>query len=165
MKHVFRVLIICFSCFFFIQAFADTKKITPESNIIPVMAPEEKPKPSRLWHLQDADILSIINEVSLETGKNFVVDPRVTGKISLVSSKPIKPDQTYALFLSVLELLGYSAIPSGNVVKIVPNMQSGELATRVATNRAPGKGDEVVVRVIPLENMSANQVIPIVRPL
>lgn len=120
---------------------------------------------SRLWNLQDADILSVINEVSLETGKNFVVDPKVTGKISLVSSKPIRPDQVYDLFLSVLELLGYSAIPSGNVVKIVPNMQSGELATRVASSRAPGKGDEVVVRVIPLENVSANQLIPIIRPL
>jgi general secretion pathway protein D len=120
---------------------------------------------SRLWNLQDADILSVINEVSLETGKNFVVDPRVTGKISLVSSKPIQPDQVYDLFLSVLELLGYSAIPSGDVVKIIPNMQSGELATRVATSKAPGKGDEVVVRVIPLENTSANQLIPIIRPL
>lgn len=120
---------------------------------------------ARLWNLQDADILSVINEVSLETGKNFVVDPRVTGKISLISSKPIKPNEVYNLFLSVLELLGYSAIPSGNVVKIVPNMESGEFATRVATAKAPGQGDEVVVRVIPLENISAAQLIPIIRPL
>ena len=122
-------------------------------------------KPSRLWNLQDADILSIINEVSVETGKNFVVDPRVNGKISLISSKPIKPSEVYNLFLSVLELLGYSAIPSGNVVKIVPNMESPELAGRVASRQNPGKGDEVVVRVIPLHNVNASQVIPIIRPL
>jgi general secretion pathway protein D len=120
---------------------------------------------ARLWNLQDADILSIIHEVARETGKNFVVDPRVTGKISLISSKPIKPDQVYDLFLSILELLEFSAIPSGNVIKIIPTMQSGELATRIATNKAPGKGDEVVVRVIPLENVSATQLIPIIRPL
>ena len=124
-------------------------------------APEE----GRVWNLQDADILSVINEVSLETGKNFVVDPRVSGKISLISSKPLKPQAVYDVFLSVLGLLGYSAIPSGNIVKIVPNMESGEYATRVATRRSPGKGDEVVVRVIPLENVSANQLVPIVRPL
>lgn len=124
-----------------------------------------KSSPSRLWNLQDADILSVINEVSLETGKNFIVDPRVTGKISLISSKPIKPNEVYHLFLSVLELLGYSAIPSGNVVKIVPNMESSELATRVANRITPGKGDEVVVRVFPLENVSANQLIPIIRPM
>ncbi|OAI49257.1 hypothetical protein AYO45_03095 [Gammaproteobacteria bacterium SCGC AG-212-F23] len=131
----------------------------------PVAATPAKPAPARLWNLQDADILSIINEVSLETGKNFVVDPRVNGKISLISSKPVKPDEVYNLFLSVLGLLGYSAIPSGNVVKIVPNMESSEYATRVATQQTPGKGDEVIVRVIGLEHISANQILPIVRPM
>lgn len=120
---------------------------------------------TRLWNLQDADILSVINEVSQETGKNFVVDPRVTGKISLVSSKPLKKEEVYNVFLSVLELLGYSAIPSGNVIKIVPNMESGEMSTRVANRRSPGRGDEVVVRVIPLHNVTATQLIPVLRPL
>lgn len=120
---------------------------------------------ARLWNLQDADILSVIDEVSQETGKNFVVDPRVTGKISLVSSKPLRQGEVYQVFLSVLNLLGYSAIPSGNIVKIVPNMESGEQATRVATALSPGKGDEVVVRVVPLENVSAMQLIPVLRPL
>ncbi len=126
----------------------------------------EPEKEGRLWNLQDADILSVINEVSLETGKNFAVDPRVSGKITLVSSKPIKPSEVYQVFLSVLGMIGYSAIPAGNnVVKIVPNMESGENATKVVNRLAPGRGDEVVVRVIPLENVSANQLIPIVRPL
>jgi general secretion pathway protein D len=119
----------------------------------------------RLWNLQDADILSVINEVSLETGKNFVVDPRVNGKISLISSKPIQPGEVYQVFLSVLGLLGYSAIANGNVVKIVPNMESAEMATHVATNQSPGVGDETVVRVIPLENISAVQVLPVIRPM
>lgn len=127
---------------------------------VPAAAPS-----TRLWNLQDADILSVINEVSQETGKNFVVDPRVTGKISLVSSKPLHKDEVYNVFLSVLELLGYSAIPSGHVVKIVPNMESGELATRVASRQSPGQGDEVVVRVIPLVNVTATQLIPVLRPM
>ncbi len=135
-------------------------------------APIQQDKPStheetasRVWNLQDADILSVINEVSQETGKNFVVDPRVNGKMSLISSKPLKKNEVYDVFLSVLSLLGYSAIPSGDVVKIVPNMESGEQATRVANKGAPGHGDEVVVRVIPLENVSATQLIPVIRPL
>ncbi len=160
MTHLSRLFIIFFISFFSIVTAADTTTTTVSTN--DSTPPKES---SRLWNLQDADILSVINEVSLETGKNFVVDPRVTGKISLVSSKPIRPDQVYDLFLSVLELLGYSAIPSGDVIKIIPNMQSGELATRVATSRSPGKGDEVVVRVIPLEHVSANQLIPVIRPL
>jgi general secretion pathway protein D len=136
---------------------------SPQQTITP--ANNSTPTEGRLWNLQDADILSVINEVSLETGKNFVVDPRVNGKISLVSSKPIKPKEVYQVFLSVLGLLGYSAIASGNVVKIVPNLESGELATHIATNQSPGHGDEVVVRVIPLENVSAVQMLPVVRPM
>lgn len=120
---------------------------------------------TRLWNLQDADILSVINEVSQETGKNFVVDPRVSGKITLISSKPLKRGELYQVFLSVLGILGYSAIPSGNVIKIVPNMESGEQATPVSTTSSPGKGDQVVVRVVPLENVSASQLIPVLRPM
>lgn len=127
-------------------------------------APVSKPG-KRLWNLQDADILSVIAEVSQETGKNFVVDPRVSGKITLISSKPLRQGEVYQVFLSVLGLLGYSAIPSGNVVKIVPNMESGEQATAVVTQTGQSRGDEVVVRVIPLENVSASQLIPVLRPL
>src|SRR5271166_247608 len=115
----------------------------PLANVPPQQAKPIIAGSTRLWNLQDADILSVITEVSQETGKNFIVDPRVTGKISLVSSKPIKQAEVYQVFLSVLGLLGYSAIPSGNVVKIVPNMESGEQATLVASNQHPGKGDEV----------------------
>ncbi|MDA8561630.1 type II secretion system secretin GspD [Gammaproteobacteria bacterium] len=130
-----------------------------------IVSSANKPSKSRLWNLQDADILSIINEVSRETGKNFVVDPKVTGKISLISSKPIKSKEVYQLFLSVLELLGYSAIPNGNVIKIIPSIEGAELASRVASKNFPGKGDEVVVRIFPLKNINANQLIPVLRPL
>jgi general secretion pathway protein D len=127
---------------------------------------EDEPSTNkRLWNLQDADIISVINEVSQETGKNFVVDPRVSGKITLVSSKPLKQKEVYQVFLSVLGMLGYSAVPSGKVIKIVPNMESGEQATGVVTNKSFGRGEDVVVRVIPLENVSATQLVPVLRPL
>jgi general secretion pathway protein D len=163
MKHVLNGLLACIATITVLfTSSASTASPTETTGIS-----EAKPaKPAgRLWNLQDADILSIINEVSLETGKNFVVDPRVTGKISLISSKPIKPDEVYQVFLSVLELLGYSAVPSGDVIKIIPNMESSELASRVATSKSPGQGDEVVVRVVPLENVSAAQLLPVIRPM
>jgi general secretion pathway protein D len=167
MKRFFTVL--SFFCIFFAALNTSAEDTTPPIGVITVHSPKpiaaRTSNGARLWNLQDADILSVVNEVSLETGKNFVVDPRVSGKISLISSKPIKPDQVYDIFLSVLGLLGYSAVPSGNIVKIVPNMESSEYATRVADSKAPGKGDEVVVRVIPLENVAANQIIPVIRPM
>lgn len=147
MKHVLRTL-----CLLFIFC----------SSI--VIADPTETDNRRLWNLQDADILSVINEVSLETGKNFIVDPRVNGKITLISSKPIQANEVYHLFLSILELLGYSAIPSGNVVKIIPNSESSELASPVLSRHAQIKGDGVMVRIFPLEHVSANQMIPIIRP-
>jgi len=185
MKNIYCKLILLSLCICTINSIAgtniaetnaETKNVL--SKVIPINPPnqvthatgnddttETSKEAARLWNLQDADILSIINEVSHETGKNFIVDPRVTGKISLISSKPIKSSEVYHLFLSVLELLGYSAISNGNVVKIIPNMESGEFATNIASKMAPGKGAEVVVRIIPLENTAANQLIPIIRPL
>jgi len=165
----------CFSYLIFSLCVAVTTSVasptipqTAAPPVTPIIGNETDPIPSseeRIWNLQDADILSIINEVSRETGKNFIVDPKVSGKISLISSKPIKSDEVYQLFLSVLEVLGYSAIPSGKAIKIIPNMQSSESATRVASSFNPGSGAEVVVRVVPLENVNANQLIPIIRPL
>lgn len=157
------ITIATLSCVIF-NAQAQTEAIPNEPDFTD-SARTDDTKSARVWNLQDADILSVINEVSQETGKNFIVDPRVNGKITLISSKPLRQKEVYEVFLSVLGLLGYSAIPSGNVIKIVPNMESGEAATSVATKSNPGVGDEVVVRVIPLSNVSATQMIPILRPL
>lgn len=161
----FSSLVIClFSTF----AYADVSSVadrvgTEATRPNPVVIDETHDK--RLWNLQDADILSVINEVSQETGKNFIVDPRVNGKITLISSKPLDKKETYDVFLSIIGMLGYSAIPSGDVIKIVPNMESGDQAPRMATLFKPGKGDEIVVRVIPMQNISASQMIPVLRPM
>lgn len=163
-----RILVIAISLFCMVLGCLAASSPKPSANQVDstIMSPLlPKQTVGRLWNLQDADILSVINEVSQETGKNFVVDPRVSGKISLISSKPLKNGQVYQVFLSVLGMLGYSAIPTGEVIKIVPNMESGEQATAVASNRSKGRGDEIVVRVIPLVNVSATQLIPVLRPL
>jgi len=168
--HIILSIITYLICLFGLtqSSYSETVASVPSETIpmIKPVAPIAEPKPTkRLWNLQDADVLSVINEVSQETGKNFVVDPRVTGKISLISSKPLKQSEVYQVFLSVLSMLGYSAIPSGNIVKIVPNMETSEQATMLASKFIPGNGDEVVVRVIPLQNISATQLIPVLRPM
>src|SRR5665213_384762 len=115
MKHILYVLLAALATVMITSTdiFAADTTVTTTTVAKPAIKPS-----GRLWNLQDADILSVINEVSLETGKNFVVDPRVSGKISLISSKPIKPSEVYQVFLSVLGLLGYSAVPSGDIIKI-----------------------------------------------
>lgn len=119
----------------------------------------------RLWNLQDADIRQVAAEVSRETGKNFLLDPRVSGKISIISSSPIAGDEVYQMFLSMLQVLGYTIIPSGQVYKIIPLSGSTSQNVKLSTPSSPGSGAELVVRVIPLAHVSASKLVPILRPL
>lgn len=119
----------------------------------------------RLWNLQDADIRAVVDAVSRETGRNFILDPRVQGKITIVSSRPIDSDEVYEVFLSALQVLGYSAVPSGDITKIVPSTSARSMSAPIATSHTPGFGDESVVRVVKLRNVSASQLVPILRPL
>ncbi|KTD16188.1 GspD family T2SS secretin variant LspD [Legionella jordanis] len=120
----------------------------------------------KLWNLRGADIRAVIAEVSRVTGKNFIVDPRVQGKISIVSSTAISDKALYQVFLSMLQISGYAAIPSGDVIKIVPNIdaktQSPDLLSQL---RNPPQGDEMMVAVVPVHYVPSEQLVPVLRPL
>lgn len=130
-------------------------------------APSQPATSKRLWNLENADIQAVIAAVSKETGKNFIIDPRVQGKITIVSTDPMAPDQVYQLFQSILQVLGFAAVPSssGNVVKIVPDIAAREMGAPLSSPAHPGAGDELIAEVIPLRSASANQLVPILRPL
>src|SRR3990167_7924235 len=122
-------------------------------------------KPSnekKLWNLKNADIRAVIGEVSRVTGKNFVIDPRVQGKISIVSSTPITNAELYQVFLSMLQISGYAAIPSGKIIKIIPNIDA-KITSDVHSINA--QGDEMLVAVIPVHYVPAEQLVPVLRPL
>jgi general secretion pathway protein D len=115
-------------------------------------------------NLRDADLTAFINEVADITGKNFAVDPRVRGNVTVISNKPLNKAEVYDLFLGVLNVNGVVAIPSGNTIKLVPdnNVKSSGIPYD-AKHRA--KGDQIVTRVIWLENTNPNDLIPALRPL
>jgi general secretion pathway protein D len=110
-------------------------------------------------NLQDADIQVLIATVAEITGKSFIIDPRVTGKVTVISARAMEEDQIYRVFLSVLQVHGFAAVPSDGIVKIVPDIsarQSGGTAD----------GDEAVVtRVIPVTSVSPSELMPVLRPL
>lgn len=112
-------------------------------------------------NLKDADINSLITTVSEVTGLNFIVDPRVKGTVTVVSSSPMKADALYQTFLSVLAVQGFAAVPSGDVVKIVPDANVRQLGA----SGEHAVGDGIVTRVFALHNASAAQLVPILRPL
>lgn len=116
-------------------------------------------------NLKDADIGTLITTVSEVTGKNFIVDPRVKGKVTVVSSSPMNAAAIYQTFLSVLQVQGFAAVPSGPVIKILPEANARtEGGGYVATS--PGlAGDEIVTHVYELQNSSAVQIVNVMRPL
>lgn len=129
-----------------------------------LFAAESQAKPITL-NLKDADISAVINTVSEVTGKNFIVDPRVKGKVTIISSHPMEEEEVYQVFLSILEVHGFSAVPVGDVIKIIPDANAKQSPIPMSTDRVPGEGDEMVTRVVELENVSASQLVPILRPL
>lgn len=137
---------------------------------LPLIAIPKAPPPTagmaqQVWNLKDADIRAIIQTVSMITGKNFIIDPRVQGKVSFISQHPMSVNELYNAFLSMLQVLDYSAITSDGVTKIVPSIDANAMNNNVASRFHPGVGDELVVRVIPINNVSAIQLIPVLRPL
>jgi len=116
-------------------------------------------------NLQDADIRALINTVSKFTGKNFVIDPRIKAKVTVISNKPMNQKQVYQVFLSILQVHGFAAVEIGPITKIVPQVNAKQGALRISSNKNPGSGDELVTQIIQLNHVPAAQLVPILRPL
>lgn len=116
-------------------------------------------------NLKDADISALIGTVAEVTGTNFIVDPRVKGKVTVISSRPMNSDEIYEVFLSILKVHGFAAVPSGEVVKIVPDVNAKQDSIPTLTGDSTAGGDQMVTRVVQIDNVSAAQLVPILRPL
>src|SRR6202522_2154505 len=112
-----------------------------------------------------ADLSQIIQAVSEVTGKNFIIDPRVNAKVTMLSSTPMSADAFYQAFLSVLQVYGYVAVPAGKVIKIVPNADARQLPSLDLPANVSSTSDEMVTQIITMKNISAAQLVPLLRPL
>jgi general secretion pathway protein D len=116
-------------------------------------------------NLKDADISALISTVAEVTDRNFIIDPRVKGKVTVISTRPMDSDEVYQVFLSILKVHGFAAVPSGEVIKIVPDVNAKQDGIPTASDDTPGRGDEMVTRVVQVDNVAAAQLVPILRPL
>jgi general secretion pathway protein D len=130
-------------------------------------APQPKPQEGATItpNYKDADLGQIIQAVGEVTGKNFIIDPRVNAKVTMVSSTPMSPAAFYEAFLAVLQVYGYVAVPSGKVIKIVPNTDLRQLPANDLPNSVSSTSDEIVTQIVTLKNVSAAQLVPMLRPL
>lgn len=115
---------------------------------------------------RDADLTQIIEAVSQITGKTFIVDPRVRAQVTILSSTPMSPDAFYETFLSILQVHGFVAVPAGNSIKIIPDANARQLpGQQDLPDRVNGNSDEFITQVIAVRNVSAAQLVPVLRPL
>jgi general secretion pathway protein D len=115
-------------------------------------------------NLKDADIRAFITQISDITGYSFVVDPRVRGNVTVVSNVAMDKDAIYEMFLSVLDVHGYSAIPSQDVIKIVQQNSAKQSAVNLKLFKNVPK-QQMVTRVIQVKNTNALELVPILRPM
>ena len=115
-------------------------------------------------NLKDADIEAFISQVADITGKSFVLDPRVKGKVSVLSSEPMNQESVYELFLSVLQIHGLAAVPAGDVTLVI-QQNDVKQAGRSLDDRASKQSQELLTKVIMIKNTPALDLVPILRPL
>jgi len=116
-------------------------------------------------NLKETDIQELIKFVAEATGTTIVVDPAVKGKVKVVSSKPVSREELYELFLSILEVHGYTAVRSGGVIRVIQSKDARSAPVQVRDGNSGRASDEYVTEVIKLENISAAKLIPVLRPL
>jgi general secretion pathway protein D len=140
---------------------------TPPIVTVPGAAPQADTIPSasggsHTLNLKAADIGVLIETVSQITGKSFIVDPRVEGRVTVISTTPQSASEIYQTFLSVLRVHGYAAVAAGDMVKIVPDaiaMQDGSVGN------GGGGPDALVTRVVDLKHVPAPELAQLLRPL
>jgi general secretion pathway protein D len=116
-------------------------------------------------NLKDTDIQEFIKFVADVTGTTMVVDPNVKGKVRVISSQPVTQAELYDLFLSILDVQGYTAVRSGQIIRIVPSKDARSSPVPLMGDQDTAANDEYVTQVIRLENISAAKLIPVLRPL
>lgn len=115
---------------------------------------------------KNTDIQEFINTVSKNLNKTVIIDPSVSGTITVRSYDMMNEEQYYQFFLSVLDVYGFTAVPvDNNVLKIIRSKDAKSTSMPLATDEKPGIGDEVVTRVVPVNNVAARDLAPLLRQL
>lgn len=117
-------------------------------------------------NFNEVDIATMVKFISDLTGKNFLLDERVKGKISLYSPSRLSLDEAYNVFTSVLELKGFTLVPSGKVLKIVPTASAKTSGIALLpSGKRPPVNDSYLAQLVRLEHISAQEAIPFLQPL
>jgi hypothetical protein len=115
---------------------------------------------------KDADIMNVAQAVSKETGKNFIIDPRLRAQVTMITSVPLSPRAFYEAFQHLLEEYGFkTSEEAGGVIKIVPKANAPEDPGSGPPEQASSASEEFVTGVVNIKNVSAAQLMPVLAPM
>ncbi|MEK8023265.1 MAG: secretin N-terminal domain-containing protein [Candidatus Hydrogenedentota bacterium] len=148
------------------SADAGPMRMPPETNIADTAPMRPRGANSVTMQFEKAPLRTFIQWVSQVTGKNFIIDDDIAGEITVYSGKPIPFNDVYRIFLSILEVKGFAAVESGNVVKIISRQTAvqSELPI-VLDDDASVPTDRIVMRIFRLRSVTAGSAQQILRPL
>ncbi len=123
-------------------------------------------KDEQTWkvNLKDADIKAFISQIANITGYSFVIDPRVKGKVTIISDTSMNKHDVYEMFQSVLSVHGFTAIPAGSIIKVVQqNNSKQEGGMPIGLDRK--RNAQLITQVIQIKETPALDLVPILRPM
>jgi len=123
-------------------------------------------KPGQAYfNFQNADLQAVVKAVSEMTGRNFLVDPRMKGQVTIISARPLSAATAYQVFLSALKAQGFTAVEGpGNVVRIIPTAEA-KLNADISRRAVPRGEEQIVTQVVTVEHVAPTHLIPVLRPL
>jgi general secretion pathway protein D len=137
--------------------------VPPEPEPPPAENPDEK---LITMNFQDIELDALVKFISEITGRNFILDDRVKGKVTIISPGKISIDEAYAVFQSVLQVKGFTTVPSGAILKILPAQEAkSSTVETIFPGRPIVESDEFVTQLIPLHNVDVSNMLGIIQPL
>lgn len=129
--------------------------------------PGQNERGEQVWsvNFNDTDVQEVIKIIAGITGKSIIIDPKVRGPIKVINTRPLTAKEVYELFLASLDVNGFTAVESGNIVRIVANRDARNLPIPTETDDIRDKDDLYITQVIPLKYTSASKILAAIRPL
>ncbi|CAM4050744.1 Pullulanase secretion envelope pulD [Kerstersia similis] len=114
----------------------------------------------------DADLQGVVRALARFTGKNFIVDPRVKGQLTLVSEAPVSPGTAYSMLLGALRMQGFAVVEVDGVSRVVPEADAKLQGSPVSSaDQAGAAGSGLMTRVFSLRYENAANLVPVLRPM
>jgi general secretion pathway protein D len=131
--------------------------------ILSDVARSQASEPASAEDQRGVPIEELIAIVAKKTGKQFMVDPRVRARVTIIGQEPGKLD--YADLLAVLRMHGFTAFEDSSYVNVIPDANARQVPVPIVSGRESPPDSAIVTKVIPVKSISAAQLVPVLRPM